>query len=92
MRAARPTPILPRTIAFFKTPSLRDPGQSNPYMHNGSLDTLGDVLTFYGTTSDLARAGQLRNASPELSNVVIDPNVDVIPLTAFLNSFNEDYR
>lgn len=87
-----PDAILPRTIGFFKTPSLRDPGQSSPYLHNGSLDTIGQVLTFYGTTSDLARAGQLRNASPELKTVVIDPNVDVIPLTAFLNSLNEDYR
>ena len=90
--ACTPDAILARTIAFFKTPSVRDPGQSNPYMHNGSLDTIGQVLTFYGTVSDLARRpGQLRNASPELSNVFINAD-DVPSLTAFLNSLNEDYR
>ncbi len=86
-----PDAVLPKAIAFFKTPSLRDPGQSNPYMHNGSLGTIGEVLTFYGTVSDMARAAKLRNASPELSNVFIDAN-DVVALTAFLNSLNQDYR
>jgi cytochrome c peroxidase len=90
--ACTPDAILARTLAFFKTPSVRDPGQSNPYMHNGSLDTIGQVLTFYGTVSDLARRpGQLRNASPELSNVFINAD-DVPSLTAFLNALNEDYR
>jgi len=37
------------------------------------------------------RQGQLRNASPELSNVFIDAN-DTAPLIAFLNSLNEDYK
>lgn len=86
-----PEAVLPMTIAFFKTPSIRDPGQSSPYLHNGSLDTLGEVLTFYGTVSDMARAGLIRNASPELSNVFIGPN-EVPSLTAFLNALNEDYH
>jgi len=86
-----PANILPMAIALFKTPSVRDPGQSNPYMHNGSLSTLGDVLNFYEQVSSMARAGQLRNASPELSNVFINGD-DTAPLTAFLNSLNEDYR
>jgi cytochrome c peroxidase len=86
-----PDAILPMAIAFFKTPSVRDPGQSNPYMHNGSLEAISDVLTFYGQVSSMARAGQLRNASPELSNVFINAD-DVPALTAFLNSLNEDYR
>jgi cytochrome c peroxidase len=86
-----PANILPMAIAFFKTPSVRDPGQSSPYMHNGSLNTLGDVLNFYQQVSSMARAGQLRNASPELSNVFIDGD-DAAPLTAFLNSLNEDYK
>ncbi len=86
-----PANILPMAIAFFKTPSIRDLGQSSPYMHNGSLNTLSDVLNFYGQVSSMARAGQLRNASPELSNIFIDAN-DIAPLTAFLNSLNEDYK
>jgi len=86
-----PDAVLPMAIAFFKTPSVRDPGQSNPYLHNGSLDTIADVLNFYGEVSSMARGGQLRNPSPELSNVFIDAN-DVAPLTAFLNALNEDYH
>ncbi len=31
----------------FKTPTLRDLGSRGPYMHDGSLKTLGDVLDFY---------------------------------------------
>ncbi len=86
-----PDVILPMTIAFFKTPSVRDPGQSNPYMHNGSIGTIPDVISFYGTVAEMARGGQLRNASPELLNVSIDLS-DAASLTAFLNALNEDYR
>src|SRR5438128_1976637 len=31
----------------FKTPTLRDAAQRPPYMHDGSLKTLGDVVAFY---------------------------------------------
>ncbi len=31
----------------FKTPSLRDVSRTAPYMHDGSLATLGDVVRFY---------------------------------------------
>ena len=31
----------------FKTPSLRDCARSRPYMHDGSLSTLEDVIQFY---------------------------------------------
>jgi cytochrome c peroxidase len=86
-----PDAVLPMAIAFFKTPSIRDPGQSSPYMHNGSLNAISDVLNFYGQVSSMARAGQLRNASPELSKVSLDAN-DIAPLAAFLNALNEDYQ
>ena len=33
----------------FKTPGLRNITQSAPYMHNGSLKTLEDVVVFYNT-------------------------------------------
>ncbi len=83
--------LLPLTIALFKTPSIRDLGQSNPYFHSGAMDTIEDVLRFYITTSDLARAGKIRNASPELRGVRITA-ADVAPLAAFLRALNEDYR
>jgi cytochrome c peroxidase len=83
--------LLPLTIARFKTPSIRDLGQSNPYMHNGSVDTIEDIVRFYMSVSALARAGRLRNADRRLLSVRVGEE-DVAPLTAFLRSLNEDYR
>ena len=31
----------------FKTPTLRDVGRTGPYMHDGSMTTLDDVVDFY---------------------------------------------
>jgi cytochrome c peroxidase len=41
-----PEQILPRTIARFKTPTIRDLGQSDPYLHSGEMKTIEDVLIF----------------------------------------------
>ncbi len=38
---------LPRDRGAFKTPSLRDVARTAPYMHDGSLATLEDVVAFY---------------------------------------------
>ncbi len=86
-----PDNLLPKTIGFFKTPSVRDTGQSAPYMHNGSLNTVSDVLGFYFRTANEARANWFFNPSPEFLNIFIFGN-DLAPLEAFLNSLNEDYR
>jgi len=83
--------LLPRTLARFKTPGLRGLAFSGPYLHNGSKDTLEDVVRFYIKTSGLARAGKLRNAAPELSGIALREQ-DVAPLVAFLESLNEDYE
>ena len=83
--------LLPLSIAVFKTPSIRDLGQSYPYFHSGAMDTIEDVLRHYVATSELARSGKVRNASPELAAVGIDA-ADVAPLAAFLRALNEDYR
>ncbi|MDG2304346.1 MAG: hypothetical protein P8R42_06765 [Candidatus Binatia bacterium] len=83
--------VLPLTIAYFKTPSVRDLGQSEPYFHTGATDTVEQVLQFYEKTSELARAGKLRNGSPEMVEIRIDEG-DVAPLAAFLRSLNEDYH
>lgn len=34
-------------LGAFKTPTLRDVGQTAPYMHDGSLQTLEEVVDFY---------------------------------------------
>jgi hypothetical protein len=85
-----PAVALPLTIARFKTPNLRDLGSSEPYLHTGRMNTIGDVITFYQNFSNLARSGAVRNAAPELSGISLGSSA-VDPLAAFLNSLNEDY-
>ena len=90
----RPTPDadwLPKTIGLFKTPSLRGLTFSDPFLHNGSKDTIEDVIGFYIRMSELARAGKVRNAAPELADIHLKRE-DVAPLAAFLRSLNEDYE
>lgn len=82
--------LLPRTIALFKTPVLRDLGHSAPYMHDGSRDRLEDVITFYIDSAARARAGVLRNGDEELEAIHIGSS-DIVPLAAFLRALNEDY-
>ena len=36
--------LLDGAVALFKTPGLRDLGHSGPYLHDGSADTLEDVV------------------------------------------------
>ncbi len=81
---------LGRTIAAFKTPTLRDLEDSAPYFHNGSRLKFDDVVNFYINSSGLARAGQLRNAPPEFGAMSISAD-DLNALVAFLKSLTEDY-
>jgi cytochrome c peroxidase len=90
-KPCEPQTVLPLTIALFKTASVRDLGQSNPYFHSGAVDTIEDALHFYMITSRLARAGKLRNGSPEIAGIHLAAT-DVAPLAAFLRSLNEDYH
>ena len=83
--------LLPQTVALFKTPSLRGLAFSGPYLHTGRKDTLEEVIAFYLRMSNLARAGKLRNAAPELSGIFLTEE-DIEPLAAFLRSLNEDYE
>ena len=81
---------LARTIAEFKTPTLRDLEDSQPFFHNGSALTFDDAVTSYMRNSGLARAGQLRNAPPEFAAMSISQD-DLSALVAFLKSLTEDY-
>lgn len=85
-----PASTLPRTIALFRTPSIRDLGQSEPYLHTGRMQTIEDVLTFYQQMSALQNAGKLRNGDPDIGAIDIDAD-DTKALAAFLRSLNEDY-
>lgn len=82
--------LLAHTVARFKTPSLRDLGHSEPYMHNGKLDDLEAVVAHYISAAQLARGGALRNAPREFNEVQLDASA-ITPLVAFLKALNEDY-
>lgn len=82
---------LERSLASFKTPSLRDLGHSAPYMHNGQISDLHAVVGFYLAGSINTRDGQFRNPDEDIAKIDIKPK-DVIPLTLFLISLYEDYN
>jgi hypothetical protein len=83
--------LLDLAIARFKTPTLRDLGHSQPYMHTGQFDTLDSIIGFYIGSSSQARAGTLRNGDQQLQGIALQ-NGDVASLVAFLKSLNEDYQ
>ena len=47
-----------RDMGSFKTPTLRNIAKTAPYMHDGSLETLKDVVTFYNN------GGRLKESDP----------------------------
>jgi cytochrome c peroxidase len=83
--------FLPKTIALFKTPGLRDLGHSAPYLHTGQSSTLEAVLFFYRFTSGLAREQRVRNSDPEMARIFIVKEAQA-PLAAFLRSLNEEFE
>lgn len=82
------TEFLDRTIATFKTPTLRNVSATDPYMHNGAYVTLEDVLDQKIRAAFFARMGQLRNSDPELEAIHIISD-DIPALFAFLNALND---
>jgi len=66
----------------FKTPTLRDVARHPPYMHDGSLPTLRDVILFY-------ERGGVRNPhiDPQIRPVHLAP-ADIDALVDFLESLN----
>lgn len=87
----QPDRLLDAALGLFKTPGLRDLSHSDPYLHTGRFDTLEDVVAFYRTAADAARAGVLRNGAHELAGIALLPD-DIGPLAAFLRALDEDYR
>jgi len=83
-----PDGALPATIALFKTPTVRDLNSSEPYLHSGRMNSIEDVLQFYLSFSAKARAGNVRNADPQLGGISMDSSA-IAPLAAFLRALNE---
>jgi cytochrome c peroxidase len=70
----------PEDLGAFKTPTLRDLTKRSPYMHDGSLGTLREVVQYY------ARRGRANPwLAPEMHGVLVAEG-DVEALVAFLES------
>ncbi|HEY6400650.1 MAG TPA: hypothetical protein VI479_04535, partial [Blastocatellia bacterium] len=83
--------FLRRMIATFKTPTLRNLAYTQPYFHNGSIQTLEETLGEMIVLSELARAGRVREGDEELAKIRIGV-AEIAPLAAFLNSLNENLK
>lgn len=83
--------LLQRMIGAVKTPPLRHLAFNTPYMHTGAYTDLTDSLREILRLSELARAGQVRNADAELARIRLSER-DLAPLVAFLRSLNEELR
>ena len=76
----------PEDSASFKTPSLREVGSTPPYMHDGSVPTLDDVVEHYN------RGGRANPyLDPELHELQLT-NADKRALVAFLKSLSGTIR
>jgi cytochrome c peroxidase len=75
-----------RDRGAFKTPTLRDVARRAPYMHDGSLATLEDVIEHYDQ-------GGVRNPvlDPEISELKLS-SAEKRALRAFLDSLNGQIR
>jgi cytochrome c peroxidase len=67
----------------FRTPTLRNIAQTGPYMHDGSLKTLDDVVTFYYRG---APTGKVDGLSPDIQPLLGQSFSEIPDLVAFLES------
>jgi cytochrome c peroxidase len=81
--------LLNVSLGLFKTPTCRDLGQSEPYLHTGQANKIEDVLRFYIKYGMQARMGKVRNGDPHLRDVDLSVG-DIEDVALFLKSLNED--
>lgn len=78
------TPIKIHSDRLVKTPTLRNLIYTAPYMHNGRLETLEEVVRFYTPSFQVKKDGL---PAPELPVVHIEEN-ELNDLVAFLKSLS----
>jgi cytochrome c peroxidase len=83
--------VLRASVGAFKTPTLRNLGHSNPYLHTGNRARIEQAIQMYIPIGLMARQRRLRNADPEMAGVIINAR-DIAPLSDFMRSLNEDYE
>ncbi len=69
----------------FRTPSLRNVAETAPYMHDGSQQTLDDVVTFYFRGIPDTKINGL---APDRSALLGQSFSDIAPLVEFLKSLS----
>jgi len=69
----------------FKTPTLRNVALTGPYMHDGSFETLHDVVEFYNRGG-----GKNPNLDSKMKPLNLNPQ-EVADLVAFLKALNGRY-
>ncbi len=97
--SARHVTLVTRNFGEFKVPSLRNVALTAPYMHNGALATLRDVVRHYSEI-DVSRLHQgPHDYNPDGTPVLVEPELLLRPLklteteigdlVAFLESLTE---
>jgi cytochrome c peroxidase len=71
----------PADMGRFRTPTLRNVEVTGPYMHDGSLASLEEVVDFYAAGGRLIQPGE-RNAGDGRKNPFKDPRVSGFELSA----------
>ena len=71
----------------FKVPSLRNIALTAPYMHNGSLDTLSDVIDFYAKGGGSSKG--LSNIDDKIRPFTLAKQ-EKVDLIAFLHSLTDE--
>lgn len=73
----------PRNYGEYRTPSLRNVALSPPYMHQGQLATLRDVVRFYSTLEGATQVGHHQEQTLRPLNL---SDTEIDDLVAFLES------
>lgn len=71
----------PNDMGRFRTPTLRNVAVSGPYMHDGSIATLGEVIDFYAAGGRVIGNGA-RDGGDGRRNPYKDPRIAGFALTA----------
>lgn len=74
----------PKDLAKFKVPSLRNIGLTAPYMHNGSMNTLDEVIAHY------AKGGRQHSSKSDLIQGFQISDTEKKALIAFLHTLTEE--
>jgi len=76
---------LPEDIGKFKTPTLRNIQLTSPYMHDGSLSSLEEVIAFYNRGGE---AHENRDARIHPLNLSQEESADLLAFLTSLTDWN----